>query len=33
MENIIPSEVDAKAMVSMKVDLGIPWKKIENISG
>ena len=33
MENILPSEVDAKAMVAMKVGLGIPWKKIKNISG
>ena len=32
LANILPSEVDAKTMVSMKVDIGIPWEKLKNIS-
>ena len=32
LANILPSEVDAETMVAMKVDLGIPWEKLKNIS-
>ena len=32
LANILPSEVDTETMVSMKVDLSIPWEKLKNIS-
>ena len=32
LANILPFEVDAKTMVSMKVDLGTPWGNLKNIS-
>ena len=32
LASILPSEVDAKTMVTMKVDFGIPWEKLKNIS-
>ena len=32
LANILPFEVDAETMVAMKVDLGIPWEKLKNIS-
>ena len=32
LANILQSEVDAETMVSMKVDLSIPWEKLKNIS-
>ena len=32
LANILPYEVDAETMVAMKVDLGIPWQKLKNIS-
>ena len=32
LANILQSEVDAETMVSLKVDLSIPWEKLKNIS-
>ena len=32
LANILPSVVHAETVVAMKVELGVPWEKLKNIS-